>query len=248
MKAIVIGLLLLIIFGTAGFVTLRLSFSASRQNYFNLSWRYRFDRSQTLRNIFNLHDYGDARGDYLGLNDQNIALNVYEMSGMDIDAYVSSQIVARIAEVTNNKNVSYTVMRDDLPLFQAVSDNQINTITNQYADKSNQPGTAVLNLFIFSKKSDQPDLLGVTWKENGIIIFQNALKDFTQPFQQTFDNYELSTIVHEFGHQLGLEHNELPGCLMNPKAELNDNPQSNPEDIVTDFCQTELDQIRSINY
>jgi len=45
--------------------------------------------------------------------------------------------------------------------------------------------------------------------------------------------------LHEFGHQLGLGHNDRENCLMTAKAESNGEAQWNPRLVLTDFFDYE---------
>ena len=247
-RAITILILLLIIIATFSYTVFYLGFRGGQRDYFNRHDRTAFERSGFLRTIYRLHDYGDGRADYLGNKYSAIQINVYAMQGLALDPDVYGRLNQEIQAVTG-KSVSENTANVQITDLPNIPDDQVDFIASRYTAKtSTAPGAATLNLFLFSADQQQTDLLGKTHNENGIIIFVDALKNFTSIFPDTLQNYELSTVLHEFGHQLGLEHNDLPDCLMNPKAELNDTAVGDPADIVTDFCPAELQQIQQTAY
>src|SRR5205823_6226603 len=81
------------------------------------------------------------------------------------------------------------------------------------------PGQA--NLFIiyaqdFSRGGGE---VGKTYKEFGMVLSDKRLRETTQNFTESFSQYAESTMLHELGHQLGLDHNDQQGCIMNPEVE-----------------------------
>jgi predicted Zn-dependent protease len=59
-----------------------------------------------------------------------------------------------------------------------------------------------------------------------------------------FDSQIVSLLLHEFGHQLGLDHNSTQGCLMNAQTEFSDRGKLLEE--IDDFCDHEKNQIKNM--
>jgi len=245
-RPVKIIILTIIIALIGAFDLFRLEFRAPHTTYFNEVFRYRFARYPAARSIFHLKDYGDDRADYLGSKYGSILIEVHKMAGGELSQQVMDDLAQKIKNATG-KSTSYAVY-EDLPYQAQVDDNTIATFFNSYARQNTAPNTAVVYLFVLSQEPDQPDLIGTTYQANGLVVFDSAIANFTANVPYTFSSYQLSTALHEFGHQLGLEHNDVPNCLMNAKAENAGTPRLSAADVVTDFCPLEVDQIRHMLY
>ncbi len=222
-----------------------LSAPGAADNYFNRTWRPRLDHSVTLRNIFGLHDDGDARYDYLGSRYKNIVLEVDSMEQLLPDKEVLQELAAKIQKVTG-KPTEYKLSDIDLPQEFSNGDQTLVRSAASYQNYRSGGDTAYVYLLVLSQEPGSQLLIGKTLNEDGIILYESALKEFTANHPNTQPNYELSTALHEFGHQLGLAHNDKPGCLMSSHAESGDQAKSDPYLVLTDFCEFEVGQIKSM--
>jgi hypothetical protein len=176
----------------------------------------------TTRSLFGLHDTGDGKSDYLGKGYDQILLLVQNYTAIEYDQKLWTKLAEGIARATG-KHVTIGQAGDTLP-----------------------KNTAVLYIYIESENSEDPLTLGKTLRENGVILYANALARFTEQTPRTADAYTYSTLLHELGHQLGLTHNELPNCLMGSHAEVDKNAKSNPAEVITTFCTEELEELQSL--
>jgi hypothetical protein len=71
------------------------------------------------------------------------------------------------------------------------------------------------------------------------VLFSSVLSQFTAHDAQALPNYMESTALHEFGHQLGLLHNDHSDCLMQAYIDQPPSGYINPTSIITDFCDYE---------
>jgi predicted Zn-dependent protease len=89
--------------------------------------------------------------------------------------------------------------------------------------------------------------VGKTYKEFGIVLSHTRLKEVALDKGAAFSQYVESTLLHEFGHHLGLGHNTLSDCVMNEKIEKPDLIQEFTEFYTPmEFCDYELDQLQTI--
>lgn len=234
----VIALLIIIVF-TFSFIVLRSLASGSEDNFFNQKYRLEFGESYFLRNVLGLHYDGDARNGYLDRIDSKILVEVDAMDGLNLSDESLDLLLDRIKQVTG-KEVGY-IKSDTLPFQDAVDEKQIPKLVQKY--KSWDNSNDYIYLLVLSSSQQDLDLLGLTYQEDGIVLFEKSLQSFTQASPGTLNNYIESTALHEFGHQLGLDHNEESGCLMNAHAEKNHVALENPKSILTDFCDFEKLQI-----
>src|SRR5207253_2775263 len=105
-------------------------------------------------------------------------------------------------------------------------------------------------LYVFFAEDYRPreeGELSATQQENGIIVSLAAHRDFLKAYPERLNDYLRSSLLHEFGHQLGLQHNSDPSCIMDSHVDLNGGPMQiasgrTPED----FCPAEVDQLNTI--
>ena len=245
MKNFLSGLLLVAIIAVCAiFIGGRLSAQGSDDNFFNTHYRAALAKNPLWRQVFGLHETGDAQSDYLGPRYQGILVEVDSMAGSNPDSVVMNELAAKIQAVTG-KPTSVYFSDTDIPDKPVSSDADIDRLVAGYRNDTTRGTTAVIYLLALDTPPNDPTLLGTTHHEDEIILFTKALRDFTADFTSTYNNYELSTALHEFGHLLGLPHNEQPGCLMNSHAEPDHVPQFNAANVVADFCPYELGLIRA---
>lgn len=242
-KFIITGLLVLII-ASFSFVGLKLAASGPDDNYFNRNLRTKLAQSPGWRSILDLHYDGDAAADYLGTRYGSIFMEVKAEAGLALGAGVLHRLSKEIETLTG-KPVDYEVSAT------YITDADANTKTPQelaeiYRTGKAQGAAASLFLLLLAASPDDPDLLGLTLREDGIVLYLRALSDFTERALWVLPDYQFSTFLHEFGHQLGLGHNELPGCLMNEHAERKGGYLELSGDVITDFCPEEYKQIAKI--
>jgi len=243
-KALTIIVLIIIIAATSSYIYLKYSSLGDSSNYFNTNLRYELARYPTARNVLGLHSAGDARSDYLGPQYKKISIDVIMTDGLYMDDTIMKELSARITEATG-KPTSYFFRPEKMPYQPAVSlaDLDIQLKKEAYDGGSD---TAMLYLFVADQNKDASNSVGYTIDNNGIALFES---DISQNYSRNdnldaFDQYVVSVLLHEFGHQIGLEHNNVPNCIMNPSLELSD--VERPANIVTDFCDYEKDLIKKM--
>lgn len=238
-KIIIIGLSLVIVL-SFGFVGLRLAAAGPEDNWFNLSLRSEFSRSPFFRSWLGLQWDGDAGADYLGNRYDIIVMTVYSMQGSQPEPQVLSGFVEQVEELTGK-----TVIVRSKPPIPHKEEVDSEDIDQAYSIDKISPwrSNAVLNVIYASRSPGEEVLLGKTHGPYAIVLYKQAVREFTEVAKETLLAYEQSTLLHEFGHQLGMPHNTEPGCLMTEHAEANHRPRRADDGIVRDFCQLELQQL-----
>jgi hypothetical protein len=242
-RTLVIVFLLSVIVLSFGFVWLKNEARGPQTDYFNQHLRAWFDKYQPLRQILSLHYDGDGQTDYLGRHYKKILIEVDLMTALDTRLDALDNLAKHIQEVTG-KPTSYIISDRDISYERTLTDEQIQAIPRQYQTFFTSGDTAVVYLMYLSRDKDHPSLLGLTYQEYGIVLFGDALRDLTDENSNLLSSYEESTSLHEFGHQLGLQHNIQTGCLMNEFVELGDVKHQRPPDVITDFCDLEKNLIK----
>lgn len=238
MKRFFLGLFLVFfILICAFFILAKLGSLGPENNYFNSHFRLKLAKNPVFRKVLTLQNDGDSRSDYLGSGKSKILIEVDAMQGINVDLGLVDRFANAVSNITG-KNVNYLVSDVDMTNFE-VDDSQIQTLADKYHNIEPDNNTAILYLMLLSKKQGEAKQIGSTYKDFGIVVYVGSVEDFTQSTSATYRNYLFSTTLHEFGHQIGLGHNEEAGCIMNPKAETNDIAQLDPDNVVTDFCHFE---------
>lgn len=215
----------------------------SPSSSFNQTTRYKLGESQFARSLLGMHNYGDARGWFLK-GQSPIVVEVVSAKGLDIDqraldnfAEDIKKYTGKYATVFNYEEVPNGVLSDEV-LGTEVSLHRKQTI-------SGQPNLFIIYADDFERSGTE---LAKTYNEYGMVLSDKRLKEVTAGYPGAVTEYVESTLLHEFGHQLGLEHNDLPGCVMNERVE---NPivmwGSNTDYIETEFCELELNQLKAIS-
>ena len=241
---VITTLLLAVIIISFGTIILSTAARGSENNFFNQNLRRHFAHYRFARRLLQLHNDGDAASDYLGKGKEKIVIEVDEMNGLNVPTQGLDLLTAKISQVTG-KNVSYYISDTDIPYKTSVSDAGITDIGKQYANFIPDQNTAVLYLMYLSSSADQPDELGQTYEEFGMTVFADPLARATAANTSLFATYFESTALHEFGHQLGLGHNDTAGCLMQAFVEQQDIVRENIQDVITDFCSQEKQLIQA---
>lgn len=176
-----------------------------------------------LRSLYSLHDTGDAANDYLGRGTDGVDIIVKPYTAQWFGDSALTDLAASITAVTGKR-----------------------TGLTSESDAAKTPSHAKLYIYLETENDEDPTTLGKTFNEYGIILYKAALEKFTYYTPDTRNTYVSSTLLHEFGHQIGLAHYEKDGCLMSSSAEKNHVAQLKPSEVVTGFCADELEQIEKI--
>jgi hypothetical protein len=205
------------------------------------SYRSRLAQFSLLRTIFYLHDDGDARADYLGDRYQQILLEINAMDGGEIRNEAISDLAGRMTAVTGKQVAIY--YSTPIPRQETLTSADITRLEREYRRAIVPVGSAYVHVLVLPQKTDESEVLGMTVREDGLVLFADTVERFAADSPATVPAYEASTLLHEFGHQIGLDHNDEPDCLMNARAEQGGQPRYAAQDVVTDFCPFEKQQI-----
>ena len=236
-------LLLIIILASSSFVYLKTQSLGPDDSTFNQTTRLVLAKRPWVRALLSLHKDGDARGEILGNTTSSITIEIVQPPGEKLSDSTIADFVKKVEAVTGKPTQVFNV---DTIQNGALRDIDMAQIVEKFR-RHVSPGQA--NIFVMYVDDFTTTTLevGKTYKEYGIAVSNNRLAQLTKQFPSVLDQYQESTLLHEFGHQIGLDHNDQSGCVMNPEVEqpqsaLSFSAPSNP----TDFCPLEKDQINAI--
>jgi predicted Zn-dependent protease len=224
------------------FAYLRFSVNGNLDSYFNQHTRFQMGKYKAVRALFGLHNDGDARVEYLNAK-LPIVIEVVKPTGTMLDERIIKQFADKVAEFTGKQT---TIFNEDHIPSGTLNEKDLALMVSQH--RRHAAGNA--NLFVIYADdfvADNPNEIGRTYLESSIVISDKRLKELTQGDSRIMPSYQLSTMLHEFGHQVGLGHNNGEDCIMNTTVEQPERMVHFFSDITpTSFCELELDQLKVI--
>lgn len=250
MKKLAVVVLIVFIIVIFGSIAIRYFANAPEQdNWFNRDYRAKLSRYPFLRTVYGLHWDGDAASDYVDgrtYTDMDIVFNRY-----DECAIPTGVMEAVRQEVENVVDKSGQVRAVDGGIYVLTQDSYdrtgLHAIASHYRQFHTSGHTAVLNVYCVNAYTEQPSNVGLTTNEDGVVVFYETLKRDVGDDTDALSTYFISTVLHEFGHQIGLSHGNDPTCLMAEMVEVSGDldPRLASFTPVT-FCPAEIEQIEKI--
>ncbi|MBD3362582.1 hypothetical protein GF362_02585 [Candidatus Dojkabacteria bacterium] len=227
-------------------ITYLIFFSAfhflSRNNFINKNTRLFFLKSRIFRRLLILNEYGDARFDYLSPDKSKVFVEVDYQLGYAPEIDLETVLTDIMTQLLD-KQVEVKITQDkELPDLREFEDKHIIQIlqeTQNYTENSEQ---SYLHLLYLSKSAEQPDNTGLVLGSNDLIIFKETINELTER-PELIKRIEESTIKHEFGHLLGVEHIEREDCIMSEYVEVLGNYKFQKNNIPTQYCGDTIVQI-----
>lgn len=250
MKKVSIALLILFIICIFSFAAIRyFANEKSQDNWFNDHWRPALARYPLARTVFNLHWDGDARANYLLSKPfSKLLLVIDREENCQLSPAVLDQVQTKInAAIQKPSGVTSRESRVFVAMEDSMSNQQIHQVADRYRISRLAKDTAVLYVLCLGSYASAPSNIGLTVNEDGLAIFWSTISQLSNNNPSVRDEYIVSTILHEFGHQLGLNHVQDPGCIMSSAVESPGSVAAFRLPSVTDYCPAEramIDQIK----
>lgn len=224
-------LLVGIIVASAVFSFVKIQSLGDETSHFNQTTRYDLGRYALLRSIFGLHKDGDARKAFI-FGTSPLTIEIMEARDAELDAEALETFVEHVERYTGR---SVHVIRGARVAAGPLSATDIATIAHRYRAPLFGE-TRLLVVYADDFESDGEEV-GQTIEEFGMVLSHSRIHALTERFGRTTSSYISSTMLHEFGHQLGLGHIHDSACVMNDYVE---SPRSNRSATPSEFCRTEL--------
>ena len=225
------------------FLYFKVELMGNLNSNFNQFTRFKLGRYAVLRTVLGLHNVGDARAEYLN-NPGVIVIEWFEPNTAIIDQSVLQQFADLVHKYTGR------VVRVSLPAEVGdgvLSQTNLAQLKFQTLADTSSSGSELKVVFAKDYSPRATGELSTTYLDSGIVISLSAHEEFLKNSQQLMNNYLLSSLLHEFGHQIGLVHNNDSGCIMSVHAGLDGLPVENygltdPQD----FCEAEQSQVNQL--
>ena len=232
-------LLLVIIVASFSFAFLRYQANiGDDQSWFNRTWRVQAAEHLLVRWALGLHQAGDGRSDYLyPERTEAFPVRVYidptlALPSGSIEA-ASPEMVKLLGNGGFDIGVSYQLTSSKAAYTS--SDFRNLAAQTSKVDSIQTP----LDIFVLTKDEASATQLGSTVREHGIIVFLASIQELS-PEPNAQAALVTSTILHEFGHQVGLEHVENQQCIMASVVEQPNSTAWAPQTVPTSYCAEEL--------
>ncbi len=225
---------------------LKISAIGAEDNYFNVNLRYKLARYAFLREVLGLHYDGDGKYDYLGQKTKEIKIQVISMENVVLNSEILEDLSEKIQKITG-KPTSYFFSSLQMPAESFFDLQGLKSESDKRHVFQRSSGRAVLYVIAANQLKNESSRLGSTLEEDGIVIFSQTLKGYTGSEEaDVFNRFASGVLLHEFGHQIGLAHNDFQGCLMNESSEFKSS--NTIQEIIDDFCESERKEIKEVKY
>lgn len=248
MRGFLITLFSLVILTSFTFITIKVLAFGPEDSVFVTEYRPVLANNPFLRDVFMFHNDGEAKADYLGDRYSRIHIEIDTLEGIEPDQESLQKFKEKVEEITG-KEVILDISDENIPSDTTVDDAIIESIITKYRDVDEfYEDTAILYILYVSTDLSNERLLGITHEEDAFIIYKETIIDLTSKVSFIADEYEYSTLLHEFGHQIGLKHTSDENCIMFAREEISEEPQiiGSEDDVVTRFCTDELVALEAI--
>lgn len=197
-------------------------------------------KSSTLVRLVNFNQPGDFRYAYFS-DYRPLPINVYFTSTAKPHPQLTQWLSDMITS-TLNRPIAINLTTSPLETNSAgLADADLNQLRLQL--QTSRLSKPHLNIIYVPYYFHEPSFAGLTLHRDTIFIFSNAVNLLSQDPQEAA-NLEHSTLLHEWGHLLGLEHTETAECIMSAKVDLYTNDQAWKNHLRTNYCDHELFELQ----
>ncbi len=199
-------------------------------------------RYPVLIPLLDLNEPGDEKYVYLNPAYVQLRVNVYTTDEIRPDGRISNWINEIISETTGKKAVISNPVQFDYENRVGYSDEDLNSIRDQIAGKADSPSD--LNLIYLNLYAEKPSSVGLVLHRDTIFLFKGALEKLSESGYIN-DVLEKTTIMHEWGHLLGIDHINTDYCIMSETVEVFDNPPIG-KTLPKKYCWEELEVLKKV--
>ncbi|MFH1597983.1 MAG: matrixin family metalloprotease [Patescibacteria group bacterium] len=252
-RIIFVTSLLIIIIFCASFILFRYYGNQDNANWFNDNLRGELAKSPTLRSLYALNWDGDAKSDYL--SNRKFKKLVIEIESIQQCAlyFADNQALAdQINDLIQKPEGVEIILNDSIDEDEIIFlesnplDRAVSRLKARLQNHKTGGDTAFLHVLCLDYNRDASTTIGATYENTTVLLFYNRIKEVTEKNSAALPIYLKTTLLHEFGHQLGLPHLEDTGCMMAATVESPGNAIGALDQIPQSFCPASLNMIQTL--
>ncbi len=187
--------------------------------------------------IFNLNQPGDNRLAYLSDKYPDFSVSIHYLQDALPEEEVTTWVTYMIRDTTGKVPTVGAPRIMAYPTQTSYTDRDLNQIRKTLSIPFTSP--AQLKIVYLSAYTPKPDYLGIILHRDTIFIFKDQLRNL-QEKPDIMKRLEHSTLMHEWGHLLGLAHVPFSGCIMSEDVEVYDNRWLKDIEVPLTHCQDTL--------
>lgn len=233
--------LLVIILFSGIFVYLKMQSLGDENSSFNQTTRYRLGKFGFFRTTLGLHKDGDSRAEYL-LKDTSIIIEVVQPSGAKLSDGAMDAFAKKVSEYTGRNT---RVVNTDTIAAGYLNEGQLAGIVRGNRRHFDGGSSNLFVMYVDDFPGSDKNV-AKTYQDYGMVISHDRLVNLVREYPSSLPDYQLSTLLHEFGHQIGMDHNTTNGCIMNEAVESPSGGVFYGASTPTSFCSTEIDEISAM--
>lgn len=220
---------------------------AESSNAINRQYRPLFLHSQILRKLFFLDRPGDNRFVYFSPQKAKLVVEVDYQIHRDPNSEVVSWIKDLAFDTLGKDDVEVDEVseEDRIEDVEEFSDNKLVMLERKTRNLVPKRNESYLHILYVSQSSEAPSNTGLTLTVDAIFIFKDAIFSLSER-SSIRALVEESTLRHEFGHLLGLEHVESSDCVMSERVEVYAKKRFQFENIPLEFCEESKSSLREL--
>lgn len=188
--------------------------------------------------LTNLNEPGDARFSYFNKNKGNVNVNLVSVNYKKTNENVNLWIEEMINQTVDKRSSVGRIIHIGYPVTKLLTKEDLNEIRKDAIAKN----PADLYLIYASSYAEKETAVGLVLHRDTIFIFRDAIEVLSE--RENIKNVlEQTTIMHEWGHLLGLGHVNDGSCIMDESVDVYDYPPIG-KDLPTRYCDKELQLIK----
>jgi hypothetical protein len=218
---------------------------AEPNNLLNKELRPILQKSHVARKVFSLNKPGDYRYAYVSSKTPEIMVELDMLAGIEPNQFVERWIEQMIAESVKKYG--------SVALVQEITDGYKESYTYEELEEldrkhrsqefAKQPG--YLHVLYLTRSADEPTNAGMVLNDQAIFVFIDVIKELSER-EDIRARVEQSTLMHEWGHLLGLNHTEAENCVMSEKVEVYGNQQFQFNNIPLTHCRESMAELDNL--